>query len=263
MRRAPAIAAVVAVACAPLAGHAAVDAAAAVEASRAAIGASPATYAFTDTNGRRVTLADFRGKPLVVSLVYTGCSQVCPTTTRVLKRAVAEARSVMGEGAFAVASIGFDVPMDNPVSMKVFARGNGIDDPRWSFLTPDAGVPEALAKDLGFTYRPQSGGYEHLAQLTILDARGRVYAQVYGESFAVPMLVQPLRELTLGEAPAPRTAGEWLARARLVCTVYDPVTGRYRLDFALLIEMAAGVAVLGSVLGFLLREWRRGRRTHA
>jgi protein SCO1/2 len=261
MRRA--LAFLAALACASMAARAAVDAAAAVEASRAALGARPAAYAFTDTDGRRVTLAVLRGKPLVVSFVYTGCSQVCPTTTRFLKRAVAEARSVLGDDAFAVASIGFDIPLDNPVSMKVFARGNGIDDPRWSFLTPDAGVPEALARDLGFTYRPQSGGYEHLAQVTILDARGGVYAQVYGESFAVPMLVQPLRELTLGDAPAPRGTREWLARARLVCTVYDPVTGTYRLDFALLMEMAAGVLVLGSMLGFLLREWRRARRTHA
>jgi protein SCO1/2 len=240
---------------------AAVDGRRALETSRAAVGSQPAAHAFTDTNGRRVSLADYRGKPLVVSLVYTGCSQVCPTTTRFLKRAVAEARGAVGADAFDVVSIGFNIPADNPVSMKVFARENGIDDARWSFLTPDAGVPEALAKDLGFTYSPQSGGFEHLAQVTILDAGGRVYAQVYGESFALPMLVGPLRELVLGEAPAPRSVGDWLERVRLVCTVYDPVTGTYRLDYALFMEMAAGTIVLGAILVFLIRERRRARRS--
>ena len=238
----------------------AVDEQRALAASRAAVGSQPAAYAFTDTGGRRVSLADYRGKPLVVSLVYTGCSQVCPTTTRFLKRAVAEARAVVGPDAFNVVSIGFNIPADNPVSMKVFARENGIDDARWSFLTPDPGVPQALAKDLGFTYAAQSGGYEHLSQLTVLDGRGRIYAQVYGESFALPMLVRPLRELALGEAPAPRSAGEWLAHVRLVCTVYDPVTGTYRLDYALFMETAAGLLVLGSILAFLVRELRRSRR---
>lgn len=263
MRRfALALAAVaLALAFAPGDAPAAVDESHALAASRAAFGAQPDGYAFTDTGGRRVSLADYRGKPLVVSLVYTGCTQVCPTTTRFLKRAVAEARAVVGPDAFNVVSIGFNIPADNPLSMKVFARENGIDDARWSWLTPDAGVPERLAKDLGFTYAPQSGGFEHLAQVTVLDAQGRVYAQVYGESFALPMLLRPLRELALGEPAAPRGAGEWLERVRLVCTVYDPVTGTYRLDYALFMETAAGVLVLGSILAFLWRERRRARRT--
>jgi len=234
----------------------------ALAASRAALGTQPDAYAFTDTSGRRVTLASFRGKPLVVSLVYTGCSQVCPTTTRFLGRAVAQARSVVGEDAFDVVSIGFNAPADNPLSMKVFARENGIDDARWSFLTPDAGVSAKLAKDLGFTYTPQSGGFEHLAQVTILDANGRVYAQVYGESFALPMLVRPLAELALREPAAARApAAQWLERVRLVCTVYDPVTGTYRLDYALFMELAAGALVLGSIVAFLWHERRRARRS--
>jgi len=240
--------------------HATLDPDRAIAASRAAVGSTPAPAAFTDTQGRRVTLADFRGKPLVVSFVYTGCSQVCPTTTRFLAGAVREARAVVGADAFHVVSIGFNIPADNPVSMKVFARQNGISDPRWSFLTPDAGVPETLARDFGFSYAAQSGGFEHLTQVTILDASGRIHAQIYGESFALPMLIQPLKELALGAPPAKPTAAAWLDRVRLVCTVYDPATGTYRLDYRLFIEVGAGLSVLGVTLAFLVRERRRARR---
>lgn len=263
MRRLPAIvlAAAVTLGALATAAHAALEADRAVATSRAAIGSATGDYRFTDTNGRRVSLADYRGKPLVVSFVYTGCSQVCPTTTRFIKRAVDEARRVVGKDAFRVVSIGFDIPADNPVSLKVFALKNGVDDPRWDFLAPDAGVPEALARDLGFTYKPQSGGFEHLAQVTVLDASGRVSAQVYGESFEVPMLVRPLRELALGDPAAPRgTVREWVDHVRLVCTVYDPVTGKYRLDYALFMEMGAGVLVLGAIAGFLLKELGRSRK---
>src|SRR5688500_6938966 len=90
-------------AAAALHAGAALDSQRALEASRAAIGSQPAPHAFTDTDGRRVTLADYRGKPLVVSFVYTGCSQVCPTTTRFLAKAVREARAVVGADAFRVA----------------------------------------------------------------------------------------------------------------------------------------------------------------
>lgn len=254
-----ALLAAIAAAAACSAAASTLDAAQALAASRAAIGSQPAAHAFTDTDGRRVTLADYRGQPLVVSFVYTGCSQVCPTTTRFLAKAVREARGVVGADAFRVASIGFNVPSDNPVSMRVFARQNGIDDARWSFLTPDAGALEALARDFGFAWAPQSGGYDHLMQVTVLDGRGRVHAQVYGESFELPMLVQPLRELVLG-VPAEATVVAMLERVRLLCTVYDPLTGSYKLDWRLFIELGAGITVLGLTLAFLLRERRRARR---
>jgi protein SCO1 len=237
----------------------AIEAETALAASRAAIGSQPRPHAFTDSHGKRVTLADFRGRPLVVSFVYTGCSQVCPTTTRFLATAVREARAVVGPD-FGVVSIGFNVPADNPVSMRVFARQNGIDgDPAWAFLTPDAGAPEALARDFGFSYAAAAGGFEHLTQVTILDADGRVAAQLHGDSFALPMLVKPLRELALGQ-PVSASIAAAVERVRLLCTVYDPLTGKYRLDYALFVESFAGLLVLGATLGFLLRERRRARR---
>ena len=237
-----------------------IDAGRALESSRAAIGSEPGAHAFTDVDGRRATLADYRGKPLVVSFVYTACSQVCPTTTSFLAKAVREARAVVGAGAFRVASIGFDIPSDNPMTMRLFARRYAIaDDRNWAFLTPDAGVPRPLARDFGFAFEPQSGGYEHLTQVTILDGRGRIYAQVYGESLSVPMLIQPLRELALGEPAAP-VVSAWLDRARLLCTVYDPASGKYRVDYGLFIELGAGLSCLGFTAWFLWRERRRARR---
>lgn len=232
----------------------------ALAAGHAAIGSRPDDRAFTDTDGRRVTLAGFRGRPLVVSFVYTACAQSCPTSTRFLARAVREAQSVVGRDAFRVVSIGFVPEADTPVAMRVFAKRYGIDDPHWSFLSPDPGAPRALARDFGFEYVPAGGGYEHLTQVTILDAEGRIRAQVYGDAFELPMLVQPLRDLALGRPVDTRSVASIVDRARLLCTVYDPATGRYRLDWRLFIELAVGLGVLGATAGFLLREARRARR---
>jgi protein SCO1/2 len=143
----------------------------------------------------------------------------------------------------------------------VFARSQGIEDDRWSFLTPKAGAPESLARDFGFAYAAQAGGFDHLAQVTVLDAEGRVFAQVYGENFELPMLVQPLRALALGEPPSVAASLESIVeRVRLLCTVYDPASGRYRLDLRLFIELAIGLSCLGLTLGFVIRERRRARR---
>jgi protein SCO1/2 len=264
-RRARALAAIAAafamMLCALAATGASLDLNRALAQSQAAVGRQLGDYAFTDRDGSRLRLADYRGKPLLVSFVYTGCSQVCSTTTRFLGRAVTEARRALGPDAFNVATIGFNLPFDSPPAMKAFAKQQGIDQSRWKFLSPDAASVDALAADLGFVYNATAGGFDHVTQVTIVDANGRVFRQVYGESFELPMLIGPLRELVTG-APSPvQNVSELLDRVRILCTVYDPVSGSYRLNYGLFIEIFAGLSVLGSILWYLSTEWRRQRRT--
>jgi protein SCO1/2 len=228
--------------------------------SRAAIGRTPADYTFTDTRGARVRLAQLRGKPLLVSFVYTGCGEACPIATQSLARAVKEAQRVLGADAFAVATIGFNQPHDTPQAMASFAHQQGITLPGWRFLAPDAASVERLTADFGFRYEASSGGFDHLTQVTLVDAQGRIAGQVYGESFAPAMLIAPLKALV---ANAPVPVADWSAlvdRVRVLCTVYDPRTGRYRLDYGLLIEIFAGATVLGAIAWYVAAEWRRGRR---
>jgi len=233
----------------------------ALRTSQAVVGKPIGDHALTDGSGRRVRLADYRGKPLVVDFVYTGCTQVCPTTTRFLARALSEAQSAVGADGFNAVTIGFNLPFDDPQAMRAFARTNGADLAHWTFLSPDSGDVPALTGAFGFAYAPMAGGFDHLSQVSIVDAEGRIYRQVYGESFALPMLIAPLRELVAG-APVPaQTLPALLERVRILCTVYDPLSGRYRLDYGLFIELFAGLSILGVVAWYLSHEWRKQRRT--
>ena len=69
----------------------------ALKTSQSAIGQQLANHAFINANGEQVTLEDFRGKPLVLSMVYTSCYQICPMTTRHLSKVVEKARDAMGD----------------------------------------------------------------------------------------------------------------------------------------------------------------------
>jgi protein SCO1 len=232
----------------------------ALRASQAAVGRPIGDYTLTAADGRPVRLADFRGKPLLVNFVYTGCTQVCPTTAKFLGRAVREAQAALGADAFATVTIGFNPPADSPQAMRAFARQFDLDLPHWEFLSPDLADVASLTRDFGFSYAAASGGFDHLTQVTIVDGNGRVFRQVYGESFELPMLVAPLKELVTG-APAPAsTLSGLLGRVRVLCTVYDPLSGRYRLNYGLFIEIFAGLSILGSVAWYLASEWRRQRR---
>jgi protein SCO1/2 len=227
--------------------------------SQSAVGRTVGDYALTNTEGRVVRLSSLRGKPLLISFVYTGCFQVCPTTTRTLKRAVESAMRALGQDAFNVVSVGFNLPADTPQALAAFARQNGVYLPNWQFLSPDPRTLEALVRDVGFSYVPAAGGFDHIAQVTVLDQQGRVYRQVYGDSFPLPQLVGPLKELLTGSPPENESIAGLIERIRLLCTVYDPASGKYRYKYSILLEIAGGLVGISAMLVFLLRELRRTR----
>jgi protein SCO1/2 len=233
----------------------------ALEVSQRAIGSQLRDHTLFAADGAPVRLARFRGKPLVVSFVYTGCFQVCPATTKFLDGAVAEAQRALGPDAFHVVTVGFNLPFDSPTAMREFKRRQGIEASNWEFLAVDAPTLDALARDVGFVWTPTPAGFDHLTQATIVDGQGRVVRQVYGESFELPMLVGPLRELVTGAPARAQNLADIVERVRILCTIYDPRAGRYRLDYGLFIEIFAGISMLGATAWYLAAEWRRHRRT--
>jgi protein SCO1/2 len=241
----------------PLPAGTKLDAREAVARSQRAIGRTVGDHALVAADGRAIRLSDYRGRPLVVSFVYTGCFAVCPTTTKFLADAVGAARRALGDDSFRVLTIGFNLPFDSPSAMRDFARKQGIDDARWTFASPSPDSLDALAEELGFQWTPTAGGFDHLAQATIVDANGRVFRQVYGDRFELPMLIAPLRELALG-TPAPRDdLASLFDRVKLLCTVYDPRAGRYRLDYALFFELFTGLTFAVATVVWLVSASRR------
>lgn len=237
----------------------------ALRTSQAVIGTTPADFAFLDREGLPVRLSQYRGKPLLVSFIYTGCFQVCPLTTRSLQSAIEAGRGVFGTSQFNVISIGFNQPADSPQSLKSFARQYRIDATNWEFLSPVGGSVERLTKEFGFSYLPTPAGFDHILQVTLLDAQGRIYQQIYGEELTADSIGEPIKQL-MANAPAPQqlSIDDLMDRVRILCTVYDPKTGKYEVKYGLLIEVAGGVTFAVTMLWFFLSEWlanRRARRT--
>jgi protein SCO1/2 len=211
-------------------------------------------------HGQTVTLESLRGKPLVVSLVYTSCFHTCPIITQSVANAVRAGRDALGQDSFNAVTVGFDSPVDNPGRMRAYARERGIGDGRWFILSADGATMKALADELGFTYFPSPRGSDHLTQTTVIDDKGVIYRQVYGESFAVPALVEPLKELTFGRRASKKNWDGWINGIKLFCTVYDPASGRYKFDYSLFLGLFVGLASFGAVAYFLVRAWREGSR---
>ncbi len=231
---------------------------AALATSQAAIGQRVGDHLFYDTDGKPLRLAELRGKPLVLSLIFTSCHHVCPMTTQHLKTVVDKARAALGADSFAVATIGFDTAVDTPDAMRYFAARQGIHEPGWHALSASPETIAALAADTGFEFYLTSAGFDHVIQATVLDADGRVYRQVYGQTFDTPLLVDPLIELVLGRAAPERPLLATLVdKIKLFCTTYDPTRDGYYFDYSLFIGMLIGAVIILVTATFVWRGWSR------
>ncbi len=230
--------------------------------SQAAIGRQVGEHILLNREGRPVALSSFRGKPLLVSFIYTGCFQVCPTTTRSLQETVEGLQKSVGPNQFNVVSIGFNQPADSPQALKAFATQYGIKTPNWDFLSPPAAIVPALAADFGFVFQASPAGFDHVLQVSILDAEGRIVRQVYGESIAPAELGEPLKMLLAGQpVQTHELIDQLMDRVRILCTVYDPKTGAYKVDYTLPFQIAGGVTFFVLMLAFFFNEWRSSRQS--
>ena len=225
--------------------------------SQAAMGQVLGDYEFLDGNGKRITLASMRGKPVIISLIYTSCYHICPTITTNLARVVDIARAALGDDSFSVLSIGFDTPVDTPDKMRLFAKQRSIDHDNWHFVSASADTMQRLARDVGFSYFSTPKGFDHMIQATLVDANGKVYRQVYGMAPEPPALVEPLKEILYGKQVSASPLDGWINNIKLFCTVYDPSTGRYHFDYSIFIALGLAFLMLGATAWFIISAWRK------
>lgn len=235
---------------------------AALQLSQSVIGKQVGDHVLLDRQERPTRLATYRGKPLLVNFVYTACYNVCPTTTKNLQKAVENTVGMLGPDRFNIVSIGFNLPFDSPQAMKAFATQYGIHLPNWEFLSPAAAIVPELTQNFGFSYVATTAGFDHLNQVTIVDADGKIFRQVYGETFTAADLAEPLKAMITGAPIPPQTStlAEIADRIRILCSVYDPISGKYRTNYALYFEIAGFISFMFFMLWVAWSFTRKRRK---
>jgi protein SCO1/2 len=237
------------------------DDATALKISQAAIGRSLDGFTLLDRKRGKVALEDYRGKPLVISFIYTACFHTCPIITQSLDRAAGVARDTFGEDSFQMLTIGFDTRRDSPEKMRVFARQQGVaGEFGWEFLSADKETMARLTERLGFIYFKSRIGFDHLAQTTVIDAKGVIRHQIYGENIESPQLVEPLKQLIFGGSDDESVFSRLVSRAKLWCTVYDPRTDSYRFQYGMILGFAISILFLIGWGVFMIRMWKKHLR---
>jgi protein SCO1 len=232
----------------------------ALEVSQGAVGSSVPDFKFQTADGSKIAMADLRGKPLLITLIYTGCADVCPTIIENLASAAETAEATLGKGSFNIITIGFDTRNDTPERMRSFARAHNAGGDNWYFVSSDKETVERLSAAVGFNFFSSAGGFGHLAQVTVLDKTGTIYQQIYGGTFEPPAIVEPLKQLVFGYERSIFSLAGLGDRVKLFCTIYDPKTGRYYFNYSLPLSIIIGLSCLLGILVFLIRETRKSVR---
>ncbi|NOR73061.1 MAG: redoxin domain-containing protein [Mariprofundaceae bacterium] len=237
------------------------DDAQALKISQAAIGQTLEGFSLLDRKRGKVALEDYRGKPLVISFIYTACFHTCPIITQSLDRAAGVARDTFGEDSFQLLTIGFDARRDSPEKMRIFARQQGVaGEPGWEFLSADKKTIARLTERLGFIYFKSPRGFDHLAQTTVIDAEGVIRHQIYGENIESPQLVEPLKQLIFGGSDDDSVFSRLVSRAKLWCTVYDPRTDSYRFQYGMILGFSISILFLIGWGVFMIGMWKKHLR---
>jgi len=121
-------------------------------------------FSLKDENGKRVTMREYRGKPVVVTFLYSHCHDTCPIQAQQIKGALDD----LGQPLPALA-ISVDPPGDTPTSVDHFNAEQGVTGRiRWVLGR------ESQLRPLweGFHTTSQLGSAEHMARIVLIDKRG-------------------------------------------------------------------------------------------
>ena len=121
-------------------------------------------FSLRDENGRRVTMREYRGTPVIVTFLYSDCTTECPAQAQQIKGALDD----LGHDVPALA-ISVNPPGDTPRSIRHFNEKMGVTGRiRWVRGSEDK--LRRLWK--GFAIVPQTPQREHLARIVLIDRDG-------------------------------------------------------------------------------------------
>ena len=132
-------------------------------------------FALTDHTGKPRTLADFRGKAVVIFFGYTQCPDVCPTTMT----GMAEAMKLLGADAAKVQVLFISVDPERD-TQELLAQYVPVFNPGFLGLYADAQTIARTAQDFRVFYKKQPGStpttytVDHTAGSYVYDPQGKL-----------------------------------------------------------------------------------------
>lgn len=218
----------------------------------------PEGLAFTDHDGRAVTLGDYlhADLPVILTFNYSSCPMLCSLQLTGFVEGLKKLEFAAGK-QFRIVTVLLDPNETDETARRFRARylsqyNRPGSEPGWTFLRGSEENVRALARAVGFSYSYNEvrKEYIHPAAITLLAPDGKVARYLYG-------LQYPEKTLRLGLVEASEgRVGSSLDRLILYCFHYDSTEGRYAPIAARIMQLGGAVSlvVLAGFLTILIRR---------
>jgi len=148
-------------------------------ARRVAVRRSPVelpAVALESQSGARFTLADLRGKWLLVDFIYTRCPTFCAVLGGDFAQLERQLAGPIAQGRVQLLSISFDPTRDPPAQLAAYLGRFRSRDQGWQAARPlTADGLQSVTAEFGITVIPDRlGGYTHNAAIHLVDPEGRL-----------------------------------------------------------------------------------------
>lgn len=134
---------------------------------------------WTDDAGHVVSLAAWRGRPVVLAMMFASCEYACPVLVDDVKRL----RATLPEEIRArvqIVLVSFDVARDTPPALRAFRERMKL-DANWTLLHGAEAPVQELAMLLGVKFKQDvRGQFSHSNLITILNPEGEIAHQHAG-----------------------------------------------------------------------------------
>ncbi len=144
---------------------------------------TPPEFTLTDHQGQPVSLADLRGRVVMVTAVYASCGETCPMILRQTRQAV-DALTEEEQAELSVLGITLDATRDTPEVLARLAKAQEVSPPLYRFVTGEpAEVERVLDRfDVARSRDPETGVIDHANLFILIDRQGRMaYRLTLGE----------------------------------------------------------------------------------
>ena len=145
------------------------------------IAAAP-EFTLTSQDGAPVALAQFRGKVVAVTFIYTLCANTCPVLTPMMSFVQDRLGADFGQTIVFI-SVTVDPERDTPQVLKEYAQAFGA-SPSWFFVTGAPDVIRDVTRRYGvFAAKAADGNIDHTFLTSVIDPRGVLRVQYLGVRF--------------------------------------------------------------------------------
>jgi protein SCO1/2 len=131
---------------------------------------------WTNQAGKKISLKDLGGKPVIMTLIYTSCPTACPLTVADLGKVDGKLPAEQRQ-AVRYVLVSLDSERDNPKTLKKFMEKFKLDN-RWTMLVGSADDVRELAATLGFQYKKLADGeFSHATTIYAFNKQGQITAK--------------------------------------------------------------------------------------